>query len=290
MAKRLKNRWNYKPTGTSMNKVCRFPNRSWQVAWRRALTTLLLALLLPSPVLAELYPYEARYSIYRDGKLSGKAELELTVRGDRWEIRSEGSGTHGLARILRARDNEETAGRIVDGRYVPDRYSRHTRVAGIDDRWVNEFDWEADQVTVTHDGKKTWLLPLSGRALDPLGLKLEMRRRLSDPEPDLKFLMVDEEEIDEENFRVLETEWLETSLGCLETVPVEKIRRSSKRYTRAWHAPAFGFVEVKVEHGKTGGVHLEMRIAELNLGGTPIMPRAGCSAMQAADNPIGEVP
>ena len=256
----------------------------------KRLLTFLLACTLPCAALAEIHSYNARYSIYRDGKLGGKAELELTVRGDRWEIRSEGSGTHGLARILRARDTEETVGRIVDGRYLPDRNTRHTRVAGFDDRWVNEFDWEADQVTVTHDGKKTYVLPLDGRALDPLGLKLEMRRRLSHPEPVLEFLMVDEDEIDEENFRVLETEWLETSLGCLKTVPVEKIRRSSKRYTRAWHAPDFGFVEVKIEHGKTGGVHLEMRIAELNLGGTPVMPRAGCSAMQAADNPIGEVP
>lgn len=249
-----------------------------------------LGLLLPALAAAQVQPYSARYSIYRDGKLGGKAEVELTVSGERWEIRSEGSGTHGLARILRARDSESTTGALVDGRYVPHRYLRHTRVAGIDDRWLNEFNWQADQVTVIHDGKHTYHLPLQGRALDPLSMKLEMRRLLAEPGPQLQFLMVDEEEIDEENFRVLETEWLETSLGCLETIPVEKIRRSKKRYTRAWHAPDLGFVEVKVEHGKTDGVHLEMRIAELSLDSKPVTPRAGCASMQATRNAIGEVP
>jgi hypothetical protein len=245
--------------------------------------TLLLILLIPfglTPAFAEVQPYEARYSLYRDGKLTGKVEMELSIEGDRWEIRSEGSGTHGLAKILRARDIEQVTGRIEDSRYLPERHSRHTRVASIDDRWLSEFDWNADQVVVTHDNKDSWQLDLQGRALDPLTMKLEMRRRLVEPDPELEFLMVDEEEIDEENFRILETEWLETSLGCLETVPVEKIRSNSKRYTRAWHAPALGNIEVKAEHGKTGGVHIEMRIAELILDGTPVEPRPGCSALQ----------
>lgn len=234
---------------------------------------------------ADLAAYSARYSIYRNGKLIGKLEVDLDQDGDAWEIRSAGSGTHGLARILRARDTEKVTGHVADGIYVPYRHVRHTRVAGIDDHWETTFDWDADEVTVVHDEKKTFTLGLQGEALDPLSLKLEMRRRLNDPDPDLRFLMVEEDEIEEQNFRLLETEWLETSLGCMETMPIEKIRKTSKRYTRAWHAPALGNVEVRVEHGKTGGDHLEMRITELSFGGVEVLPRPGCSAMQAAKRP-----
>ena len=92
--------------------------------------------------------------------------------------------------------------------------------------------------------------------------------------------MVEEDEIDEQNFRLLPAEWMETSLGCLRTTPVEKIRRNSKRYTRAWHAPDLDFIEVRVEHGKTGGNHLEMRITALSFGQEPVAPRLGCSALQ----------
>jgi hypothetical protein len=233
-----------------------------------------------------LQPYGARYAIYRNGKLTGKVQVALERHGERWIIRSEGSGTHGLARILAARDDEDVEGRLTDGGFRPDRYRRHTRVAGIDDRWTVEFDWDQRRVSIVHDRGDPLLLDMGSPgmddALDPLSLKLEMRRRLSGPEPELRFQMVEEDEIDEQNFRVLTSEWLETSLGCLATTPVEKIRHSGTRYTRAWHAPELQFIEVRAEHGKTDGNHLEMRITELTLNGVRIDPRPGCAARQAS--------
>lgn len=258
------------------------------------LTVLLLPLLLfaaaPLPAQTDadytLAPYSARYAIYRNGKLTGKMEVSLERHDERWIIRSEGSGTHGLARILAARDIEDVSGRLVDGRFRPDHYQRHTRVAGIDDRWTAEFDWDQRTVSVAHDRGDPMVLemgePGSGDALDPLSLKLALRYRLSRQEPELRFQMVEEDVIDEQNFRVLPGEWMETSLGCLRTTPVEKIRHNSTRYTRAWHAPELNFIEVRLEHGKTGGNHLEMRITELTLDGEEIAPRPGCAALQAA--------
>lgn len=257
------------------------------------LAVLLLLFAAPLPAQTEagysLAPYSARYAIYRNGKLTGKMEVSLERHGERWIIRSEGSGTHGLARILAARDIEDVDGRLVDGRFRPDRYHRHTRVAGLDDRWTADFDWDQRTVSVAHDRDDPVVLdmgePGSGDALDPLSLKLALRYRLSREEPELQFQMVEEDEIDEQNFRGLPGEWMETSLGCLRTTPVEKIRHNSKRYTRAWHAPELDYIEVRLEHGKTGGNHLEMRITELTLGGEEIAPRPGCAARQAAGEP-----
>ncbi len=248
----------------------------------RALLAALLTMAWTGSGFADIQPYSARYSIYRNGKLTGKVEVKLEQQGDSFTIRSEGRGTHGLARILRARDNEQVTGRVRDGRFMPDQYTRHTRVAGIDDRWIAEFDWVSSQVNVIHDDDERFELAMTGEALDPLSLKLEMRRRLDDLEPDLRFLMVEEDELDAQNFRILRTEWLETSLGCLETTPVEKIRTNSKRYTRAWHAHELANIEVRVEHGKTDGNHLEMRITELILNDESVIPRPGCSARQTA--------
>ena len=258
-------------------------------AWTRKPTawlTCLLALLFSTSAWGGLSAYEARYSIYRNGKLIGKLEIELAERDGIWELNSSGSGTHGLARILRANDREKVTGQVTDGRFIPQRHTRHTRVAGIDDKWESIFDWESDQVTVMHDGKKEYVLPLQGEALDPLSLKLEMRRRLEQSNTNLSFLMVEEDEIEQQNFRQLESEWLETALGCTETTPIEKIRHKSTRYTRAWHAPALGNIEVRVEHGKVGGDHLEMRITELSFGGDRVLARPGCSAMQSANGPM----
>lgn len=247
---------------------------------RRPVVIGLLALAWVGTSAADIQPYSARYSIYRNGSLTGKVEVALQRQEEQWVLRSEGSGTHGLARILRARDHEQVSGILEDSRFTPLRYQRHTRVAGIDDRWLATFDREAGEIRIVHDENDAITLQLPPEALDPLSLKLEMRRRLAEPAPNLEFLMVEEDEIDEQNFRILPTEWLETSLGCLETLPVEKIRRNSKRYTRAWHAPGLGLIEVRMEHGKIGGNHLEMRITELKFSGQIVRPRAGCSAMQ----------
>ena len=240
---------------------------------------IVLALVGCGAAWAEPTAYSARYSIYRNGKLSGKLEVRLAPEGDGWALHSELEGTHGMARILGARDVEHVRGRLDEnGRFVPAEYSRHTRVAGINDRWLSTFDWPADRVTVVHDGKSRFELPLEGRALDPLSLKLEVQRRLGEPDPEFEFLMVEEDEIDPQRFRAGEAEWQETALGCLRTIPLEKVRRNDRRYTRAWHASDFGHLEVRVEHGKRDGDHLEMRITELTWAGETVTARSGCGA------------
>lgn len=227
-------------------------------------------------------PYHARYAIYRNGRLTGKIEVTLQQQGTRWILRSSGSGTHGLARILAAGDDEEVTGELHQGRLRPLHYSRHTRVAGMDDIWNVYFDWNVRQISIVHGEDDPQLLDMVEDALDPLSLKLEIRRRMSLPKAPLRFQMVEEDEIDEQKFRLLPRERMETSLGCLLTTPVEKIHRNTERYTRAWHAPELDNIEVRMDHGKFGGNHLEMRITELTLDGDDVTPRPGCAALQSA--------
>ncbi len=190
-----------------------------------------------------------------------------------------------MARLLRARDFEQAHGRIRDGRFWPDQFVHRTTVAGIDSEWTADFDWEQDVVR-TVKGRNHRELPLSGNALDGLSLKFEIQRLLRangqalQPQ-DLLLQLVDDDEIKVQQFRMLPNERLETSLGCLDTVPVERVRSGdSRRYTRAWHAPGLDYVTVRLEHGKTDGDHMEMRITELVLDGTTVPPRAGCSGLQ----------
>jgi hypothetical protein len=239
------------------------------------------ALVCVSSLSADWKPYEARYALYRNGKLAGKVEISLTRQGDQWIMRSEGNGTHGLARILRAKDTENVVGHFEDGKFFPQHYSSHTRVAGIDNEWSAEFDWTSNIVEIT-EGKNHLSLDMGPGALDALSLKLEMQRRLRDQEPGLNFFLVDEDEIKDQEFRSLRAERLETSLGCLYTLPVERVRVNSTRYTRGWHAPDLDYITVRMEHGKTDGDHMEMRISELVVDGKQVEPQPGCAALQVS--------
>ncbi len=235
-----------------------------------------------TPLLAaELQEYSASYSLYRNGKLAGKADMKLERQGDKWIMSTAGSGTHGLAGFLRARDREYVEGLVEDQRFIPLRFEHEVTVAGIGSHWKAEFDWPRDTVTVELD-KKSIELKLQGQALDGLSLKLEMQRRLRAGEDNMQFLLLDEDQIKQQNFRVLPGEMLETSLGCLETIPVERVRSAgSTRYTRAWHAPALDYLTVRLEHGKTDGDQMEMRIAELQQANQEFTPGTGCSGLKS---------
>jgi hypothetical protein len=248
----------------------------------RALFLLAVALGSAPAFAADWQEYQARYAVYRNGKLAGKTEFTFEQAGEQWIIRSEGRGTHGMARLLRARDLEFTEGRIRAGRFWPDSFSRHSTVAGIDKSWTASFDWDSRSVQTVAGRERRQLDLGEDGALDGLSLKLELQRRLRAGENDLVFHLVDDDEIKHQEFRRQEPERLETSLGCLDTIPVERLRTGSKRYTRAWHAPEFGFVTVRMEHGKTGGDHMEMRITELVLNGQAVAPKAGCAALQGS--------
>ncbi|HMB60953.1 MAG TPA: DUF3108 domain-containing protein [Xanthomonadales bacterium] len=254
------------------------PTRT-KITFAIRLATLLAASVCASSLFADWQPYEARYALYRNGKLAGKVEISLTREGDSWTMRSEGSGTHGLARILRAKDIENVVGRFENGKFFPEHYTSHTRVAGIDNEWSANFDWTSNLVEIV-DGKNHLSLDMGPGALDALSLKLEMQRRLRDQETGLNFFLVDEDEIKDQDFQMLKSERLETSLGCLDTVPVERVRKNSTRYTRGWHAPDLEFITVRVEHGKTDGDHMEMRITELVIDGKVVDPQPGCAALQ----------
>lgn len=246
-------------------------------------TALIVLLLLAAPAApaSELFfePYSARYAVYRNGKLQARAEFLLQQQDKNWIIKSESIGTHGMARFLKFRDYEFVEGRLEDGLFRPLRYVHELKWMGPNQDSSADFDWVANEVTVTDNGESRTLELVEG-AVDPMSLQLEIRRQLASPDPELEFMLVEEDKLEPQVFRTLPPERLETSLGCLHTVPVEKVRESSTRFTRFWHASELDYFPVRMEHGKTGGDQMELRITELVVDGTAVEPQPGCAAEQ----------
>lgn len=226
---------------------------------------------------AEPRPYQLSYEVYRNGKLAGQAEVNMQQQGEQWIIRSAGSGTRGLGRLLGVTDAEQVEGYFLDGRFRPEHFSHHSRLAGISDDWTAKFNWQDATVTITKDDD-VLSLDMGTGALDKLSLNVELQRRLREQVPDLQFFQVSDDKIKPQTYRLLPREQLETSLGCLNTVRVELVPTGSTRFSRSWHAPELDFLTVRLERAKTNGVHLEMRISAMVLGGKIIDPVAPCSA------------
>ena len=254
-------------------------SRRLQTGLRRPIGVgLLLILLLWAPgATAQWQEYQADYAVYRNGKHIGEVTFALTRQTDtQWLLTSVGKGSRGLARLLGATHDEWVSGRLENGHFRPERFSHYSRVAGFDEIWQASFDWQNRAVAITQ-GNKSHILNFEADALDGLSMRLEMQRRLRDQETDLTFFKVDEDAIKPQHYRQLPVEYLDTSLGCLSTVPVERVRTQSTRSTRAWHAPALEFLIVRTEDRKASGELLKLRITRLVFGDCTVPPTADCA-------------
>ncbi|NND44773.1 MAG: DUF3108 domain-containing protein [Xanthomonadales bacterium] len=236
----------------------------------------LLAVMLASagPAWAQV-PFDAVYEVRVDGKPRLETRIRLFNQDDRWVLESATEGTGGLARFLKVASAEHSSGSWVDGRYRPQAFSHHSKVAGKDERWSAAFDWSSDQVeTRVEDTAHT--LEITPETVDPLSLTLMLGRLLADGGTDFEVRVVDEDAVDQHRYRSSGPSQLQTALGCLEVVALERIRENSKRYSTGWYAQAHHFLPVRVQHGKRGGKEFDMRIVSLSLDGQPLTPGEDC--------------
>lgn len=242
-------------------------------------TGLMLAILAVSfHLCADWQPYQARYEVFRNGKLSGQVDMTFEQQGDRWNMKSEGVGLHGMARFLRAREDEHAEGAFVQGRFQPISYTHHRRVATNDDLWTAGFDWQKGTVEIV-EGSNVLKLDAGPNTVDPLTLKLEIQRKLRDNDSSINFMEVDNDKIKEMVYIMKEPEAIDTPLGCLKTIPVERIKLGGTRFSRSWHASDLDFIMVRLEHGKSNGDDIEMHITELHFGQQQITPRPACDTL-----------
>lgn len=244
---------------------------------RTALTCLALLLAAP-PIPAQNRPdFEARLELHRNGKLTGEMSFRLETDELGWTMASETRGIRGLARFIGLHERSVGQGDWIDSAPRPRRYER-TVEAIRTLRWTAEFDWRAGTVhTVYPDGEAT--LEVGPGAVDEAALGLVIRQGLARGETEWRLPLVDEDEIEHAHFRTRSVERLQTALGCVTAHVVEKVRREgSLRYTLTYYAAEHAFAPVRMEHGKTGGDHVEARIASLSVAGVPAVRSADCSA------------
>lgn len=237
-----------------------------------------LALCLLSPPCRAEHPadFQARLELYRNGKLTGEMKFQLESNEQDWVMTSETSGVRGLAKFLGLHEQSTGEGDWHDGKARPIRYQREVRLIKTME-WHADFDWEHQVAnTIYPDGEST--LALSPDVLDESALGMTVRAGLARGENEWHFKLLDEDEIESAHFRVSSVESLQTPMGCMKVHVVEKVRgEGSKRYTRTYYADDHAFAPVWMEHGKTGGEHIEGRVVELAVEGKPVKSAPDCT-------------
>ncbi|MGJ7549924.1 DUF3108 domain-containing protein [Pseudomonas alloputida] len=215
---------------------------------RRALLLALAVLALPLQA-ADLKPFSASYTAdWKQLPMSGTAERSLVKNANgTWDLNFKAS-------MMIASLTEQSTLRMDNDTLLPQKY--HFERGGLGKAKTVDltFDWNAKKITGT-DRKDPINLPLNRGVLDKSSYQLALQHDVAAGKKSMTYQVVDGDEIDNYDFRVLGTEKIATKTGQVEAVKVERVRApaQNKRVTELWFAKDWDYLLVQLRQVETDG-------------------------------------
>ncbi len=213
----------------------------------------------------QLSEYIATYEANANG-LAATASRRLS-RLDENSYRLINSLEATLAGQTLARLNQTSEFVLEEQRVIPQNYSY--TLSGISRAsHAIAYNWEAG-VAISNEDDKSWRLSINPGVMDQLSYQVALRQTLRDnlePVSSFSFEIIDGDEIDTQEYRVVGREAITTPLGILNTLKLERVREASDdRVTEIWLAIDWEFLLARLEQINGSGLHivLELRTAEI---------------------------
>ena len=192
-------------------------------------------------------PFQAHYQVQVDGFNVGKLDRSLRHADDGSFVLESALYTTGLAAFFKKdRTTERSIWQLDHGHIVPMEYRFSHQGRGKDVVEALHFDWDQHRVTSLRDGKETEV-PITDGTLDKMNYQIRLRSDLAAGKKDIDYTVADRGDIRTYRFRVLGEEQLDTKLGKLRTLKVERLSNNEKRKTVMWHAVDRDYLIVRLE-------------------------------------------
>ncbi len=155
-------------------------------------------------------------------------------------------GTQLIARI------EQTATlQFTDTRIRPLSYSYLQTGLSQETQAVN-YNWDA-MLALSAEDDESWSIDLSSASYDQLSHQFALRQALFSGSNDLSFAVIDEDEIENYRYRLIDKEIVATPLGNFNSTKVERIRdEDDDRTTVFWLADDWDYVLIRMEQRNSG--------------------------------------
>jgi len=228
--------------------------------------------------------FVAEFVLEAHGATVGRTTWSLAPGGEGRFVYESLTETAGVVALIRDdRIVERSVWRYGDDgglrplRYRYERTGKKARDVAID------FDWENGRVHNTAKGR-TWELEVPAGTLDKLSYLLAMMRDFRGGARSVTYDIADGGKVKTYRLETRGEETLETALGPLDTVMVERLRDDDdERETLLWVAPALDFLPVKVRHREKDGSVLVLRVESVDgIGPAPAQARRATSDAAAA--------
>lgn len=232
---------------------------------RRALLLTLAVLALPAQAL-ELKPFSASYTAdWKQVPVSGTAERSLEkLDGDRWQLDFEAS-------MLVASFNERSQFSVEGETLLPQSYRLKRSGLGKGKSVKQTFDWEAREV-VGEDRGKPIRLPLNRGLLDKSTYQIALQQDVAAGKQSMSYQVVDGDEIETYDFRVLGEEVVGTRAGQVDAIKVERVRdpTQTKRQTVLWFAKDWDHLLVRLHQVEKDGKEYQIMLQDGSVDGKTV--------------------
>jgi hypothetical protein len=230
----------------------------------RSVVALILILLAPASPGAPQFPdhFAAHFVLKAFGATVGEGEWRLKPSQNGRFVWEAHARTAGIALLFRdVKISETSQSEYFEQSFRPLMY-RYDRTGDNKAETAEvSFDWHKGIARNTVKGK-TWQMPVPVGTLDKITYLLAMMSDLSAGKRTMRYTIADGGKLKVYDMRELGTETLDTPLGSLETLKMERHRRDG-RETTLWCAPALGFLPVKVMHREREGWSVTMYVERL---------------------------
>lgn len=232
---------------------------------RRALTLALVLCGLPSAALA-LEPFAAQYTAdWQQVPVSGSAERQLEKAADgSWNLLFKAS-------MLVAGITEKSHFRYDNQRFVPISYRFERNGLGKAKQVSHDFDWKSKLVTGLDRDKPVRLVLKSG-LLDKSTYQLALQEDVAAGKQSMSYLVLDGDEIETYDFRVLGEEQVQTEAGQIAAIKVERVRDPTKsnRKTVLWFAKDWGHLLVRLHQVEKDGKEYQIMLKQGTVDGRTV--------------------
>ncbi|UVJ42905.1 DUF3108 domain-containing protein [Pseudomonas sp. LS1212] len=232
---------------------------------RRALLFAVALLALPVHA-ADLKPFSASYTAdWKQLPMSGTAERSLKETGSGvWTLSFKAS-------MMIASLTEVSTLRVDKDVLMPQSYHFERGGLGKAKKVDLDFDWSSKKVTGTDRGDAV-NLPLNRGILDKSTYQLALQHDVALGKKSISYQVVDGDEVDTYDFRVLGTETVETKAGKVDAIKVERVRdpTQSKRITVLWFAKDWDYLLVRLQQVETDGKEYNIMLQDGTVDGKAV--------------------
>lgn len=206
----------------------------------------------------QLKPFTASYAAKYSG-FGVTATRELSGRNGNWRL---DFNAHSMFADIR----EYSRFRNQSGLLSPQHYEYHKTGLGKDRHTVLNF--EPDRQRVVNLSNADHTVDNSPAIIqDKISYQLQLALDIAAGKKNLKYQVADGKRIKEYEFAVAGNEQLQTPLGLVDTIKVQRVRNDSDRSTTIWFAPKWNYALVKLMQREEDGKDYQISLTELSLDG-----------------------